>query len=183
MEIDGLTIWQAARAASAAPTFFQRLKIGTDEFIDGGMGFNNPSKALMRETQRIFGREPTRTVACIISVGTGMPKSVNLSELRGVGLTWIKDLAKALSDMATNCEETNEELMAFSKKLPNFYFRFNVEQGLQDVRMDRYEDLNVVKANTQRYLMKATQQEKLHQAAKTLLYEGPGICPVSALGN
>ncbi|KAF1350209.1 acyl transferase/acyl hydrolase/lysophospholipase [Delphinella strobiligena] len=35
--IDGLTIWQAARATSAAPTFFKRLKIGNREYIDGGI--------------------------------------------------------------------------------------------------------------------------------------------------
>jgi patatin-like phospholipase/acyl hydrolase len=41
-EYPGFKIWEAARATSAAPTYFERLKVGDDEFIDGGMGYNNP---------------------------------------------------------------------------------------------------------------------------------------------
>jgi patatin-like phospholipase/acyl hydrolase len=35
-------IWQAGRATSAAPSYFDRMKVGDYEFIDGGLGFNNP---------------------------------------------------------------------------------------------------------------------------------------------
>jgi predicted acylesterase/phospholipase RssA len=37
------TIWQAARATCAAPTYFRRMKIGDCEYVDGGLGFNNPT--------------------------------------------------------------------------------------------------------------------------------------------
>ncbi|KAH0021871.1 hypothetical protein KCU78_g5966, partial [Aureobasidium melanogenum] len=179
--IDGLTIWQAARATSAAPTFFERLEIGTNEFIDGGIGFNNPSKALLRETRRLFEKDPDRSVTCIISIGTGVPKRIDLAKLSGFGLAYIKDLVKALSDMATDCQEIAEEMTAMFKATPNIYVRFDVEQGLQDVRMDSYEDLNIIRANTQNYLMKDAQQEKLTLAASLLASDGPGRCRVSTL--
>ncbi|KAH0157635.1 hypothetical protein KCU67_g7827, partial [Aureobasidium melanogenum] len=153
--IDGLTIWQTARATSAAPTFFERLEIGTDEFIDGGMGSNNPSKALLNETQRV-------------------PKCIDLAKLNGFGLTYIKDLVKALSGMAADCQEFAEEMTAVFKATPSVYIRFDVEQGLQDVRMNSCEDLNIIRANTQSYLMKDAQQENLTLAAKSLISEGPG---------
>lgn len=156
--IDGLTIWQAARATSAAPTFFKRLVIGTDEFIDGGMGFNNPSRALLRETRRLYGRNPDRTVTCIISIGTGVPKRIDLAKLSGFGLTYIKDLVEAMSGMATDSQNIAEEMTAAFKATPDVYVRFDVEQGLQDVRMDSYEDLGVIRANTRTYLMKDAQQ-------------------------
>ena len=35
-------IWEAARATSAAPTYFPRIKLGDHEYVDGGLGFNNP---------------------------------------------------------------------------------------------------------------------------------------------
>ena len=37
-------IWEAARATSAAPSFFDSIKIGEygEEFTDGGTGANNP---------------------------------------------------------------------------------------------------------------------------------------------
>lgn len=41
-EFPHLTIWEAARATSAAPTYFERLTVGQDHFIDGGVGWNNP---------------------------------------------------------------------------------------------------------------------------------------------
>ncbi|KAK7423020.1 hypothetical protein QQX98_001310 [Neonectria punicea] len=38
-----LRIWQACRASSAAPLYFKKMKIDPDEFLDGGVGNNNPS--------------------------------------------------------------------------------------------------------------------------------------------
>lgn len=38
-----IKIWEAARATSAAPTFFGPITVGGFELIDGGMGANNPS--------------------------------------------------------------------------------------------------------------------------------------------
>jgi patatin-like phospholipase/acyl hydrolase len=35
-------IWEAARATTAAPTYFPRMKLDDYEYIDGGVGFNNP---------------------------------------------------------------------------------------------------------------------------------------------
>ncbi|OJJ40801.1 hypothetical protein ASPWEDRAFT_64169 [Aspergillus wentii DTO 134E9] len=68
-----VTICEAARATSAAPTFFKRKKIGAPdregEFVDGVMGSNNPVKLVLTEAQRIF--PPDRPVSCIVSIGTG----------------------------------------------------------------------------------------------------------------
>jgi patatin-like phospholipase/acyl hydrolase len=35
-------IWQAARATTAAPTYFPRMELDGCEYIDGGVGYNNP---------------------------------------------------------------------------------------------------------------------------------------------
>src|ERR1700731_2295324 len=37
------TIWQAARATSAAPTFFAPVVIDDVRYADGGTGYNNPA--------------------------------------------------------------------------------------------------------------------------------------------
>jgi patatin-like phospholipase/acyl hydrolase len=64
-EYESATIWQAGRATSAAPTFFKRLKIGTgalaEEFVDGGLGSNNPTKILLHEVRKVFAK--TRSVS------------------------------------------------------------------------------------------------------------------------
>ena len=72
------TIVEAARATSAAPTFFEPVEIminGTKErFVDGALGFNNPVMELYSEAKTIF---PSRSIDCIVSLGTG-------STVRGV---------------------------------------------------------------------------------------------------
>jgi hypothetical protein len=48
------TIWQVARATSAAATFFESIKCGRDEveFIDTGFGYNNPCDVLLQDSRR-----------------------------------------------------------------------------------------------------------------------------------
>jgi patatin-like phospholipase/acyl hydrolase len=38
----GYKIWEAARATTAAPTYFPRMKLGKHDYVDGGLGYNNP---------------------------------------------------------------------------------------------------------------------------------------------
>jgi patatin-like phospholipase/acyl hydrolase len=42
-EYTGWSIWEAARATSAAPIYFKRFTKDGKEFVDGGLGWNNPT--------------------------------------------------------------------------------------------------------------------------------------------
>jgi len=70
------TIWEAARATTAAPTFFKGIDIGgpgsKERFIDGGVGRNNPIMQVFEEAELVF---PNGHVACAISIGTGQAKT------------------------------------------------------------------------------------------------------------
>ena len=76
-------LWQAARATSAAPTFFKPMTIDRPRpaitYVDGGMGYNNPSELALNEARRIW---PTCTQFGLVSIGTGRPKAnaIQLSE-------------------------------------------------------------------------------------------------------
>ena len=65
-------IWEAARATTAAPSFFKSMTIQKPAppitYIDGGLGYNNPSQLAIQEAQRIWG---VGKRFCIISIGTG----------------------------------------------------------------------------------------------------------------
>jgi patatin-like phospholipase/acyl hydrolase len=37
-----IKIWEAARATSASPTYFNPIKVDGVELLDGGLGANNP---------------------------------------------------------------------------------------------------------------------------------------------
>ena len=72
-------IWEAARATSAAPTYFKEMTIEEPEpaitYVDGGLGFNNPSQLARQEAARIW---PSSTSYTLASIGTGHPTSVNI---------------------------------------------------------------------------------------------------------
>ena len=40
--IPNIKLWEAARATSAAPYYFEPIKVGKYELVDGGLGANNP---------------------------------------------------------------------------------------------------------------------------------------------
>ena len=40
--LPNIKLWEAARATSAAPTYFAPMKVGDYELVDGGLGANNP---------------------------------------------------------------------------------------------------------------------------------------------
>ena len=69
-------IWEAARATSAAPTFFKPLTIQRPRpaimYIDGGMGHNNPSEIALEEARKLW---PACTKFGLISIGTGQSKA------------------------------------------------------------------------------------------------------------
>lgn len=70
------TLWQAARATSAASTFFKPISIDRPRpsiaYIDGGMGYNNPSEIALTEARRIW---PACPQFGLVSIGTGRAKA------------------------------------------------------------------------------------------------------------
>ncbi|KAF8062365.1 acyl transferase/acyl hydrolase/lysophospholipase [Lyophyllum atratum] len=145
-------IWEAARATSAAPTFFKRISIGEEgmkeDFIDGGLRCNNPLAQVIDEAQLVFGE---RKVTCIVS-GTGHPGTIGLKKPDAFQRMLPTDVISALRKIATDCEEVSEEIQKRFEKEPTAYFRFNVQQGLQDVSLAEWEKLAEVKTHTDQYL-------------------------------
>jgi hypothetical protein len=162
-------IWEAARATSAAPTFFERIFIGTppleEPFIDSGLGCNNPVKQILIEAERIF---PNQYIACVISIGaghvttTGLPSPGLPNELIPL------DVAEVLKKIATECEATAEDTESRFRSIANGYFRFNVEQGMETVKLAQWERLGEVKMYTEQYLRQGKVDRMVSSAAKAL---------------
>jgi hypothetical protein len=127
-------VWQAARATTVAPTFFKPIKIGNQSYIDGAMRHNDPVKIVLREAYNIFeapnNTEPI-TIDCILSIGTGIPKNVDIAEAPNFWERVVPlDLINALARFATDVNEVAEEMEIQYKNIPDVYFRLNVDQGL-----------------------------------------------------
>lgn len=52
---DKVKLWEAARATSAATSFFEPMFIDGSKYWDGGVGANNPVDRLWREAKEAFG--------------------------------------------------------------------------------------------------------------------------------
>jgi predicted acylesterase/phospholipase RssA len=75
-------IWQAARATTAAPSFFKEMFVDIPVpgawYIDGGLRHNNPSKLALEEAHRIW---PKVKRVCLVSIGTGRQRNAEFMKI------------------------------------------------------------------------------------------------------
>ena len=62
-------MWQAGRASTAAPAFFDEYSFEGQRFMDGGITLNNPVSVAHYESKRIWGDDVD--IDMIVSIGTG----------------------------------------------------------------------------------------------------------------
>jgi patatin-like phospholipase/acyl hydrolase len=154
-------IWEAARATSATPKFFERIVIsgaGTSQtYVDGGMGCNNPIAQVLAEAEFVF---PGQHVACVISIGTGQAQTIAIRTRNRLSL----DFNKAMQGIATDCERSAQEVEQRFRDIPSLYFRFNVEQGMQSVGLAQWERLDEVATHTKQYIQMTEVDQRLDAA-------------------
>ncbi|KAH6653602.1 acyl transferase/acyl hydrolase/lysophospholipase [Truncatella angustata] len=138
------TIWEIARATSAATTFFKPINLGRDkiEFIDAGFGYNNPCEVLIDEARRQY---PTRRRLQVLSVGTGLGDVVTIKDSRVSILKALKNMATTSKKVATNLDNRYGD--------SGCYYRFNVERGLEDITLADWQKTSQISAHTSNYLM------------------------------
>lgn len=161
------TICQAALATSAATTFFEPVSIGNRTFADGGLGANNPVDEMEGEASNIWCADDGNLkplVKCFISIGTGNPGKKAFDD------SMIKFLGQTVVDIAT--ETTNTERKFVARWAGHFdskrYFRFNVEQGLQDIGLDEYKRVGAMEAATSGYITHTTQRFRVRDCVQNL---------------
>ncbi|KAJ7860808.1 acyl transferase/acyl hydrolase/lysophospholipase [Mycena olivaceomarginata] len=163
------TIWQAGRATSAAPTFFKQIKIGLsgieEAFVDGGIGHNNPTASLLSEAKVLF---PHHHIACIISLGNGQPHTISIPIPSLLKHFLPLDVVKAIREIATACEKEHQAFAHCFNGIANLYFRFNVERGMQNIRLNQWERLGDVAANTRQYIQSQPVISQLADAVTSL---------------
>lgn len=139
-------IWEACRATSAAPSFFDPITIGqaNQKFIDGAAaGYNNPVRVVHQEAKHVW---PDREFF-LISIGTGGAQRKRFAGNLG-------RVAKAVAKILTDTEIPTDSFFKDHKDMveKHLFFRFNVAQGLEDVGLEEYKELNTIADATQTYL-------------------------------
>ncbi|NXN32276.1 PLPL8 phospholipase, partial [Nycticryphes semicollaris] len=155
-------LWQAIRASSAAPGYFQEYILGNDLHQDGGLLLNNPSALAVHECKCLW---PSVPLQCLVSLGTGRYESEGKTN---VTYTSLKAKLTNVISSATDTEEVHTMLDALLP--PDTYFRFNPLMN-EDIPLDesRKEKLNQLQTDGIRYLER--NEEKLRKAAKILTQE------------
>ena len=158
------TIWQAARATSAAPTYFSPIQFGNPpaKYCDGGMRNNNPINQALWEAQAIWGTNAD--IHCILSIGTGAPG------VKSVGI-FGHQIARACIKIATDSEQTADDFYRHhSHQFPmgQLYFRFNVPHGLEDIQLDEWQHIHRIDACTKTYLADPLTSNILGKCAERL---------------
>ena len=120
-------------------------------------------RALYDEAKRVWGKTG-RSIGCIISIGTGVP------ELKSTGNTG-KSIIESLVSIATDTQQTADEFadeIKYSRDTdPTAYFRFNVEQGLQTVKLEEWKDFKALCGATDYYLK--TRQSEIDLCVNAIL--------------
>uniref|UniRef100_A0A665WKW7 Calcium-independent phospholipase A2-gamma-like n=1 Tax=Echeneis naucrates TaxID=173247 RepID=A0A665WKW7_ECHNA len=159
-------LWQAIRATSAAPGYFQEFTLGSDLHQDGGLLINNPTALAIHECKCLW---PNTPLECVVSLGTGRLENPGKNSTT---YTSLKTKLTNVISSATNTEEVHAMLDAFLP--PNTYFRFNPYIS-EDISMDenRHEKLNQLQAEGIRYLDR--NEEKLKKVTRILTQEKSSV--------
>ncbi|CAE6536450.1 unnamed protein product [Rhizoctonia solani] len=156
-------IWEALYATMAHPDFFKSIDIAENSlkytFVGGELGNSNPLAHVLAEVRELY---PGRYVSCIMSIGAGYAHTIRIPNYGR------QQVSLAMRAMATDSERVAEEMARRFQNTTGVYFRFNVDQGIQDVEADDWEKLCRIAAHTQAYSSKFEVGRDMCEAAKAI---------------
>lgn len=103
-------------------------------------------------------------VKCFISIGTGNPGKKMFED------SMIKFLGQTVVEIATETKNAERRFIArwaghFDEKR---YFRFSVDQGLQNIRLDEYKKKGAIEAATEGHLTHIAQKFRVRDCIQNL---------------
>lgn len=191
------SVCDAARATSAAPTFFPLQRINGRSFVDGGIEFNNPSHTIFDHYIKANLSLKTRptSIASVTTIPTPSHTEFNFSRVRIVNLgTGTKPgrsqpsrssgianliprpirmalfLKSALKNIAVDSERTAGRLRSLAATSPHLSFvRFSADNGVCFVELDDYKQLAQIERLTVDYLNSDKIKEKIERTAAAIV--------------
>lgn len=163
-------IWEAARATSAAPTFFKEVKIkiagGTTlRFVDGGLKCNNPVGIVMEEAEKAFGGD--QSLGCIVSLGSGLKSAIGVKSPTGYQKILPIGLLNALGDIATDSQGIADSTARRFRKKSDVYYRFNAT-NVGDLSLAEWESADDIVSHTRSYCSDPEVSERIDRVVETL---------------
>ncbi|CAD0087922.1 unnamed protein product [Aureobasidium vineae] len=175
-------ICEVARATSAAPYYFRSIKVSGLKYLDGGIMANNPSRHAWAEASSMHlnhpsgacpGGEPEGGIRFFVSIGTGKRAEEQIKSGK------IRKALSLINKGVQSITETEEAHRWMQATVSNndIYYRFNVETGLEDMRLDDcrigQDEHNItyheIKAAVDDYLQDSEVWARLENLAKRLV--------------
>ncbi len=124
-----ILMWKAARATSAAPTYFEPFKINIEgpveylALIDGGVYANNPAACALVEGAADFSADPSEVF--MVSVGTGVnTNSLRYEDVRDWGIfDWAQPLLDVVFDGVSDSVDYQLNALLNAGSGPQRYYR------------------------------------------------------------
>ncbi|XP_074646109.1 calcium-independent phospholipase A2-gamma-like [Tubulanus polymorphus] len=165
-------LWEAIRASSAAPGYFEEFPLGDDVHQDGGILTNNPTAIGIHECKLLW---PNEDFQCVMSIGNGRYEPTDQGDDPAAYHKSVTGKLTKIVQSATDTEAVHT--MMYDLLPPSIYFRFNPylseEFQLDEIRPDKLELMNYetrfyCRKNEQklkRACEKLAQPRQLHQKA------------------
>ncbi|KAE8450481.1 hypothetical protein EG329_006211 [Mollisiaceae sp. DMI_Dod_QoI] len=124
-------IWEVARATTAAPFYFDPVKISNRKFGDGGFGTNNPALEMFFEVASMNGND----IGCfnlLLSIGTG---ESSISRLESGPLAKYLGYFRAARKLASDSTQVHLQMESLKENSEIPYHRFDVPERFELGRM------------------------------------------------
>lgn len=165
-QMQDCTIWEALCATTAHPDLFKSIDIGTgpvkESFVDGSLGCSNLLAHILAEVRLVY---PDRHVGCVISVGSGHAQTIHIPQSSPFYRLLPTNVIVAMKALATNSERVAQDMAVRFAGTPGVYFRFNVDQGLQNMKLASWEQLSEVMAHTRSYMRHPDVSDAINRSA------------------
>ncbi|KAG8796240.1 hypothetical protein FRC12_001995 [Ceratobasidium sp. 428] len=163
-------IWQVLRATMAHPELFKSFQIGAKSsvpewLVGGDVACSNPTWHVLAEFSALY---PDIHVASIVCIGAGHARTIQIPKLNPLHRFMPTNVLMAMKDIATDSERVAQEIAARFQTTSDVYFRFSVDQGMQNARMSRWQGKSEVAAHTRSYLQKVEVNEQIDKAAQMI---------------
>ncbi|CAF3874626.1 unnamed protein product, partial [Rotaria sp. Silwood1] len=163
-------VWEAVRASTCAPGYFEEYFLDENVFQDGGLIANNPTSIALHECKLLW---PGEDIQCVVSLGNGRPAPDVAFQSKSMGL---RQKLSSLVDSVTNTETIHVCLHDLLP--PNIYFRLNPFMSedfvLDEHRPERLEQMLrdtqiYIRQNEYKFLKLAQQLTRLRSPFRRLL--------------
>ena len=160
-------IWEVARATSAAPSYFKSIHLPQVRFYDPAVNLNNPSWEVLNEVNLLAERSQD-AIDLLLSIGGANAKANNPR---------VKFGNDSLQQGLTNISDAVHNEVEYESTHQLFhYYRFDVKEGLQEVRMNEWKPkpsgsitLKRIQEATSRYLKEPKISDLIRECAKKLV--------------